>query len=440
MGVSQSRRRCMQRKRPHAFVFGIVLSLFLALAWSIGQPPPSVSASGVPYCEKLAEEHAPTRPANHLNHTEGPVGTDLSVTASGWHPGAHVTLHLDGREPKTGELYVLMPTFASGVIANDGTITLAALDAPSFFCVVLNADPYTEYRFGGPGTAAYVVLAADDGEVSAPVAFRYLSEPTMSLGGSAQGMAQEVTVGSSVAVTGSGWEPLAALTVTLASKSASSQRESSGAPLRASANDQGAFHVLYPIPTTWPWHTESQVLVTGNGPRFGTLDASADVLLMPAVQPTFQVDRTLVTPGTSLTVSGEHWYPGDVYTIKYCDAQWQENGWADGPNCGKAVNPALGTVTIDADGRMHQQFRLPADQPVGVIMMRILELTGGIRVPPIAVQVVNHLPTWDDMHPRVAGLRNALVGSLPFTLPAALLLGTLAFVGVRRWRLRHSGG
>jgi hypothetical protein len=133
MGVSQSRRRCLQRMRPHAFVFGIVLSLFLALARSIGQPPPSVSASGVPYCEKLAEEHAPTRPAIHLNHTEGPLGTDLSVTAGGWHPGAHVTLRVDGREPITGELDVLMPTFAQGVIATDGTITLTSLDAPRSF-------------------------------------------------------------------------------------------------------------------------------------------------------------------------------------------------------------------------------------------------------------------------------------------------------------------
>jgi hypothetical protein len=73
-------------------------------------------------------------------------------------------------------------------------------------------------------------------------------------------------------------------------------------------------------------------------------------------------------------------------------------------------------------------------------MVRILELSGGIRVPQVAVQVVDHLPTWDDLHPRVAGLRNALVGSLPFTLPAALLLGALAVVGRRRWRARHSGG
>ena len=159
---------------------------------------------------------------------------------------------------------------------------------------------------------------------------------------------------------------------------------------------------------------------------------------MPDVQPTFQVDRTLVTPGMTITVSGEHWYPGDSYTITFCDAQWQDGGWADGPNCGKAVNPALGTVTVDAGGRMYQQFRIPDDQPLGVIMVRILEMSGGIHMRPIAVQVVDHLPTWDEAHPRVATLRNALVGSLPFSVPTALLLGALAFVGVRRVDCRPS--
>jgi hypothetical protein len=51
----------------------------------------------------------------------------------------------------------------------------------------------------------------------------------------------------------------------------------------------------------------------------------------------------------------------------------------------------------------------------GVIMVRILEMSGGRHVQPIALQVVDHLPSWDDAHPRVAALRNALVGSL---LPA----------------------
>ena len=340
-----------------------MLSL-LSLAWLIGQPPATAYASGVPTCGKLAEEHASTRPAILLDRIAGPVGTNLTVTASGWHPGAHVTLHVDGLEPTTGDLYVLMPAFAQGVVVNDGTITLTSLDAPSNSCVDFYTDPTTEYRLGDPNSTAYFVLTADDGEVSAPVAFRYLPAPTISLNGPVQG----VTVGTSVIVAGSGWEPQEALTVTLTSTGISSNRESSGEMVQATADGQGAFQVPYPIAADWPWHTDSQVLVQGSGPRFGTLEASGSLDLIPAVQPTFQLDHTLVTPGMTITVSGEHWYPGDTYTVKYCDGWWQDDGWTYGPNCGKAISPALGMVAVDANGRMHQQFRIPGNQPLGVII------------------------------------------------------------------------
>src|SRR5262249_19570299 len=159
-----------------------------------------------------------------------------------------------------------------------------------------------------------------------------------------------------------------------------SNRASQGEMAHATADGQGAFRVLYPVATNWPWRTESQVQVQGSGPRFGTLQEGTELGLMPAVQPTFQVDRTLMTPGMRITVSGERWDPGDSYTIKCCDAQWQDDaGWADGPNRGKAVNPTLGTVTVDADGRMQQQFRIPDDQPLGVIMVRILEISAGLH-------------------------------------------------------------
>jgi hypothetical protein len=67
----------------------------------------------------------------------------------------------------------------------------------------------------------------------------------------------------------------------------------------------------------------------------------------------------------------------------------------------------------------------------------IVEVDSRAGVQPIPVQVVDHLPTWDDIHPRVAALRNKVVASLPFTIPAVLLLGTLAFFVIRRWRMRQ---
>lgn len=431
----QSRPATIHRTRLHACLTRTMLTLLavfsvLSAATLFGQPPTTAYASGVPYCGKLEEEHAPTSPASHLDRSEGPVGTNVTVTASGWHPGAHVTLHVDGREPKTGDLYILMPTFAEGVVAPDGTVTLGTLDAPFFFCVVTYSNPYIEYHLDGVGTTAFFVLTADDGEVSAPVAFQYLATPTMALD---VGM-QPVAVGSSVVVTGSGWEPQEAITVALTSTGLSTLRVSNGDAVHTTADSQGAFEVRYQIPADWPWHATSKLLLNGSGPRFGNLQTSANLYLAPAVPPTFRVDHTLVTPGMTITVSGEHWYPGDTYTIKYCDAQFQDGGWTNGPNCGKAVNPALGTVTVDASGRIRQQFSLPKHLPLGVIMVRVLELEYGVNVHPIAMHVIDHLPTWDDAHPRVAAVRNKLLGSLPFTIPPALLLGALAVAGVYRRR------
>src|SRR5262245_11721513 len=108
-------------RRAHTFSLilrsictGAILCL-CALAWFAGQIPVvhAIRAAGVPWCPNpLLDERAPTRPAIHLNRTEGPVGTDLTATATGWHPGARVALHFDARDPKTGELYTLIPDFA----------------------------------------------------------------------------------------------------------------------------------------------------------------------------------------------------------------------------------------------------------------------------------------------------------------------------------------
>ena len=111
------------RSIARIIIAGALLCL-LSFAWFVGHSP-AAHASGVPYCGKLTEEHAPTRPAIHLNRTEGPVGTNLTATVSGWRPGAQVSLRFDAREPKTGEMYILIPQFAQGTVANDGTITTA---------------------------------------------------------------------------------------------------------------------------------------------------------------------------------------------------------------------------------------------------------------------------------------------------------------------------
>jgi hypothetical protein len=140
----------------------------------------------------------------------------------------------------------------------------------------------------------------------------------------------------------------------------------------------------------------------------------------------------------TIMVSGEHWFPGDVIPLKLCDSQMVDGVWSIGPNCGKSAWPVLTEIPIDAGGRMRQQVKIPAATPLGESIF-IVEVDSRTGVQPIPVHVVDHMPTWDDIHPRVAALRNKVVGSLPFTIPAALvLLATLAFFAIRRWRVRQA--
>ncbi len=422
------------RSIARIIIAGALLCL-LALVW-VGGRTPAARASGVPPCTTTVE-HAPTRPAIHLNRHEGPVGTNLTATVSGWRPGAQVALHFDGRDPKTGAMYVLIDNFWQGAVSSDGTVTTPSLNAPWFDCFYETSNDNTTFKFDYlGGTTAYFVLTSDHGEVSAPLAFTYLPAPTVSLAG--QDSLGGVKVGSTLTVSGSGWEPHEPLSLTLYSADpASPGAFPNAARTHAAADAQGNFTTSYPVDAQLRWNTDAMLLVEGNGPRFGYVNEYGTLMLVPAVQPTFEVDRTVVTPGMTITVSGEHWYPQDNFTIKYCAAQLGENGWEDGPDCGKEVNPALGMVSIDANGRMRQQFTIPASEKPGVIMIHIREIVADLDVQPIAVHVVDHLPGWDDIHPRVAALRNTLVGSLPFTIPAVLLLGALAFFVIRRWRMRQ---
>src|SRR6185437_3757563 len=180
---------------------------------------------------------------------------------------------------------------------------------------------YTDYRFDeSGGTTAYFVLASDHGEVSAPVAFRYLATPTVDAHGVDPAF-HDTRVGSTIIVTGSGWEPGELLTLTLRQSAGSSASVPYATTGRATADAQGNFTASYPLDSRLHWGRDVMLMVEGSGPRFGSLTTQVPITLLPAIQPTFQVDHTLVTPGMTIMVSGEHWFPGDVIPLKLCDSQ-----------------------------------------------------------------------------------------------------------------------
>jgi len=271
----------------------------LALAWFAGWAP-AVHAAGPGYCVITpTDEHAPTRPAIHLNHSEGPVGMRINVSASGWHPGARVSLHFDGHDQQSGRLTVLIAQAApQAIVASDGSVTITSAEVTAYVCNDPSNAPNSGYHLDtAGGSTGYFVLASDDGEVSAPVAFRLLPAPTVAINGNGPNSYQ-MKVGTTITVAGSGWEPNEALTITLRSGDASHPPTVPYASeVHATTDAQGSFTASYLLDPRLPWNRNLLVMVEGVGPRYGTYGVASFIYLLPVIQPTFRVDHTLVTPG-----------------------------------------------------------------------------------------------------------------------------------------------
>ncbi len=117
-------------------LFPVAALCLLSLAWLTTGRAPAVHAAGPGYCViPPTVEHAPTQPAIHLNHTKRPVGMRINVSASGWHPGARVRLHFDGRDPQSGRRIVLIAQRApQAIVASDGLVIITSVEVPSYVC------------------------------------------------------------------------------------------------------------------------------------------------------------------------------------------------------------------------------------------------------------------------------------------------------------------
>src|SRR5262249_12687987 len=141
-------------------------------------------------------------------------GTNLLVVETPWTPGTHVTIHLDARDPHTGELRVLIPEVASGTVQPDGSLNASPFDAPYMLCFDIRTDQAgIPYALCEAGSVALLVGVTDKGEASAPVSFTYLVAPTFVING--QNGFGEATTGTSLVVAGSGWEPGGDMTLSL---------------------------------------------------------------------------------------------------------------------------------------------------------------------------------------------------------------------------------
>jgi len=135
---------------------------------------------------------------------------------------------------------------------------------------------------------------------------------------------------------------------------------------------------LYPLDPGLPWGHQAALTVTGNGSRYGTLNWGTDILLLPAVSPTFRLDRTIASPGATILVTGEHWNPGEAVTLHYC-RDGLHNGVASAwPFCVHGSQQDLAVATIDAHGNLRQQVTIPANARLGVITIEAADVPGDV--------------------------------------------------------------
>ena len=87
-------------------------------------------------------------------------------------------------------------------------------------------------------------------------------------------------VGSTLTVSGSGWEPHEPLSLTLYSADpASPGAFPNAARTHATADAQGNFTTSYPMDAQLRWNTDAMLSVEGDGPRFGYVDEYGTLML-----------------------------------------------------------------------------------------------------------------------------------------------------------------
>jgi hypothetical protein len=119
------------------------------------------------------------------------------------------------------------------------------------------------------------------------------------------------------------------------------------------------------------------------------------------VAPTFHAESDIVTPGSQVTVSGDHWNPGEAVMLEYCRDGLHNGDQYDWPHCIHGSEQELGTAIVDTTGHLSQQVTIPVNARLGIITIepRIAQVPWlGARG--VAVRIVSHPPTWTELHPR----------------------------------------
>ena len=411
--------------------------VLLAASAEMGAGVAMVHASGPGPCTVMTETDAAALAGAHsratiaLSRSTGTVGTRLTLRGSGWPAATEV--RVDILISRAGRIWPGVSDVISAKTTNDGRFETAAFRAPEIASCISMKSLSSE-----GGTALFVAHTSAN-DVRASTIYTYLPSPHLT----AAITSTSIPSGTAIALSGTHWPSKQVITLfaeirpfTALSESESLQRVP-GSTLTTSTDASGAFTLQYSLPKEPP-ETQVQIMAEATSAQYGNvlIPLYQTFEITPSVSPTLTLDRTSAEPGADVTVSGDHWLPGQLVQIEYCRGETELPGM---PHrvvpCDPYVAHFLIRATVDPHGHFTIKTHLPVSIQPGAITLQarvpgdIFGLLVYAQGQPFTV-----LYPFALAHPRLA----KLLAATPVVAGAALLLLAVGLFAVFIRRGRHA--
>lgn len=400
----------------------------------------------------------------HLSRLQGTDGTLLTMSGGGWPAKAHVVVDIwtdVGNQFLGGPFNTLPPITITATGALPTTSFRLATDE-SAFCpqgiMTANgvATDHVTMLLVAQTVESGVQNPRENPRARVPVVFTVYASPHVNSPSVQDPWRAHVLAGASMPLVGSGWQPGDMITVTsmitpfqpdtsssITAPTATPTATPAGS-VTVTADPHGAFTLPYRLPNAPPLSVVS-LLAHTNDARFGdvTLTPVLSFLIVPDVYPSIQLDKSAVLAGGTVTVTGDHWTPGEHVTVEYCRGLTHD--LTNSLYCDKYSAESLAEVQADGAGHFVARVRLPINARVGPDTMQA-RITGATLWTPsdtrpfAAAQqfsIVDSTPplSYAQQHPVQAWLlaHTALLGGALLTLLA------VAFAGILIFRRRRDG-
>lgn len=360
-----------------------------------------------------------------LSIDHGASGTAISVSGRAWPANAQIVIDF----VDTGEQNLGRPGIAQARTDATGAFQSPDFQAPQAFCG----------RSPSAGTVSLIVAHTADSSVMAQARFTFVTSPeiTTTL------FSDSLTVRSaSIQVSGQSWGPATLVTLyatqqDMVNHSINFSRIANAPSIQVHADANGAFQAIVPLPTGLPPAIYVSAAATATTPLYGTLarNLSMMFLLQPETYPSVALSSDEVARGATLTITGEHWRPGDVVSVESClgAPEPDKHGIMQcGPYLEIGGAPTqLAKITVGDDGSFVVKAQIPRQAHLGATGVRIYandaslqwyDVTLGIKVLDVQMN---------------AGASNSSQTTLAPGAIALLLCGGLV-VSLFLWRRRRN--